>query len=89
LQDGYEGLSLSDLEKLCHVNSPAMKVDFDLAFKQLEDADLIKTGPMVPYDDTADSALVFLGLWSKRDYAYLTESGYRLARNSRQGIERF
>jgi len=50
--------------------------------KQLEQGHLIKTGPMVPYENKPGQALVILSFYSKREYAYLTEDGYRAAQAS-------
>ncbi len=89
LRKSYVGSSLPTLvERYCG-SGCALQVDFDLAFKQLEDAKLIGTGPKVPYENTPGSGLIFMGLVSKREYCYLTEVGYRAARSSPAAFERF
>jgi hypothetical protein len=79
LQDGYVGASLPLLEQQYCGSGLASKVDFDLAVKQLEDGTLIKTGPMVPFQNKSGSRMLVVAFFSKREYAYLTESGYRAA----------
>jgi hypothetical protein len=64
--------------KYCTGGSHA-KVDFDLAMKQLEESKFVETGPMVPYENTPGSQLVIVAIFSKREYVYLTEKGYRAA----------
>ena len=59
--------------------SIASTVDFDLALKDLEDDHLVRTGPMVPFDNDPNSSVVVIGLFSKYEYAYLTEKGYKAA----------
>jgi hypothetical protein len=79
LSDGYVGASLVAIEmKYCSDGSHS-KVDFDLAMKQLEESKFIETGPMVPYENTPDSQIVVIAIFSKREYVYLTEKGYRAA----------
>jgi hypothetical protein len=55
-------------------------VDFDLALKELEDEELVKTGPIDVRVSEPGSALVFALPYSKRNYAYLTTKGYKAAR---------
>jgi hypothetical protein len=55
-------------------------VDFDLALKELEEKELIGTGPMEVIENPPDSFVNFVGLYSKREYVYLTEKGYKTAR---------
>lgn len=55
------------------------KVDFDLALKELETEEFVKTGPMAPYQNRPDSAVAIFAMFSKREYVYLTEKGYRAA----------
>ena len=75
LIDGYVGLPISQLQqKYC---PGVTQVDFDLALKELEEALFVKTGPMVPFDNEPGSGVFILGLFSKREYMYLTEAGYR------------
>ena len=79
LSDGYVGPSILALEmKYCSEGSHS-KVDFDLAMKQLEEDKLAETGPMVPYENTPGSQVVIVAIFSKREFVYLTEKGYRAA----------
>lgn len=84
LYEEYVGVSLIELErKFCThggLSGPS-KVDFDLALKQLEENGLIGTGPTVAHENRPDSLVVIIGLYSKREFAYLTEEGYREAKN--------
>ena len=59
------------------------KIDFDLALKQLEEEKLIGTGPMAPYENIPGSSIVILMIFSKREYAYLTEKGYKALQKSK------
>jgi hypothetical protein len=56
----------------------ASPVDFDLALKELEDSDLVNTGPMF-----ASSSPGILAVFSTREYVYLTEKGYKAAQKTR------
>jgi hypothetical protein len=79
LSEGYVGPSIAALEiKYCAEGSHS-KVDFDLAMKQLEEDKLAGTGPMVPYENTPGSQVVIVAIFSKRQFVYLTEKGYRAA----------
>jgi hypothetical protein len=69
---------LVNFSKYCE-DGEHSQVDFDLALKELEDGLLIGTGPMVPFDNEPGSGVFILVLHSKREYAYLTEAGYRAA----------
>jgi hypothetical protein len=72
----YVGLSVAQMKS---VLDPSLHVDFDLALKDLEQRGLISTGPMVPYQNEPGSAVFVFGVFSKREYAYLTEEGYKAA----------
>jgi len=89
LQNGYVGVSLPKLIQRYCDSGTVLQVDFDLAIKQLEDNKLIGTGPMVPYENTPGSSVLILTIYSKREYCYLTEEGYRAARASPLAFERF
>jgi hypothetical protein len=79
LSEGYVGASIVALEmKYCSGGSHS-KIDFDLTMKQLEESKFVETGPMVPYENTPGSQLVIVAIFSKREYVYLTEKGYRAA----------
>lgn len=83
LKDGYIGPKIEALATaVCNVDD-ITKVDFEVAFKDLEKARLIKTGPMEIIDPSSfDSGVIFIGSVSKREYAYLTENGYKESRKS-------
>jgi hypothetical protein len=57
-------------------------VDYDLALKELEERKLVGTGPMAMYDNPRNSAVVVLAMFSKREYIYLKEEGYKMARDN-------
>jgi hypothetical protein len=81
LHQSYVGVPLSDLKQKCFENDKTTTtVDFELALKDLESRSLVATGPMVPHENPPNSAVVFIGLFSKREYLYLTEKGYKAAR---------
>jgi hypothetical protein len=73
----YRGPSINELKSKFCMHGGRSSVDFDLAFKALEDGEFIGTGPQVPYERDPHSNLIFTGLYSKREFAYLTEKGYR------------
>jgi hypothetical protein len=58
-------------------------VDFDLAMKALEDGKLVGTGPMAPFENEPNSSVFVFAFFSTRQYAYLTEKGYRVAQQAR------
>ena len=81
LHQSYVGVSLSDLKQKCFdADNTTTTVDFDLALKDLEGEGLVATGPMVPYENPPNSSVVVIGLFSKREYVYLTAKGYKAAR---------
>jgi hypothetical protein len=79
LRDTYQGLSPVALRSICCADERFSDVDFDLAMKELDEADLVKTGPLEPYENTPGSSVTILALISKNEYSHLTEEGYRLA----------
>lgn len=79
LNEGYVGASIVALEMKYCTGASHSKVDFDLAMKQLEESKFVETGPMVPYENTPGSQLVIVAIFSKREYVYVTEKGYRAA----------
>lgn len=79
LHNGYEGLSPVALKEICSADGRVSEVDFDLAMKDLEQDDLVKTGPMEAYDNPPGSYVMVIALFSKNEYAYLTEKGYKAA----------
>lgn len=82
LTDEYIGASIAALEVKYCADGAQSKVDFDLAMKQLEESKFVKTGPMVPYENTPGSQVVIIALFSKRQFVYLTEKGYKAAQKS-------
>jgi len=79
LRDTYKGLSPAALRSTCCADERFSDVDFDLAMEELDEADLVKTGPMELYDNTPGSSVIFIAFTSKNEYSYLTEEGYRVA----------
>ena len=81
LEDEYGGVSMADLKRKCfEADKTNTTVDFDLAIQALEDTELIGTGPMDVHHQGAGSSVVASGVYSKREYAYLTPKGYKAAR---------
>ena len=82
LTNGYGGVTLAALKPRCCGQTSASSVDFDLALKDLEESELIQTGPMVAIENPPNSPLVFIGVRSKYEYVYLTEKGYKAAQKT-------
>lgn len=82
LSNGYIGVAIPDLKERCCAQAEATSVDFDLALKDLEDAELIQTGPVVPFDNPPNSSIFIVGVRSKYEYASLTEKGYKAAQRA-------
>ena len=81
LRNGYEGVAMSELKKRSiGMDTATTTVDFDLALKELEDKELVETGPIDVRVSEPGSALVFALPYSKREYVYLTTDGYKAAR---------
>ena len=76
LESGYTGVSLVELAAPYQVDGT---VDFDLALKELEEKKAIDTGPMAPYENEPGSGFFMIGSYSRRQYAFLTEKGYKQA----------
>lgn len=76
LASGYEGISLRHLREVHGKQSP---VDFDLALSELENADYVNTGPIVPFENDPNSGLLIFASFSQREYLHLTDKGYREA----------
>ena len=77
LEDSYVGVRLTELRKGLCGDDNSDSVDFELALKGLERNEWISSGPMEPYKNTPDSGVFVVGIFSKREYVYLTEEGYR------------
>jgi len=82
LNDGYVGESIAALEMKYCADGSNSKVDFDLALKQLEASKFVDTGPMVPYENPPGSRVVVIAIFSKREFVYVTEKGYKAAQKS-------
>lgn len=82
LKDGYEGPNLEALATAVCSVADFTTVDFEVAFGDLEKAKMIKTGPMVMYDNDRDSSVMIIASYSKREYVYLTEAGYKESRKA-------
>ena len=82
LSDGYVGVSIVALEMKFCADGSHSKVDFDLALKELEENKFVDTGPMVPYENEPGSPVVVIAIFSKREFVYLTEKGYKAAQKS-------
>ena len=82
LSNGYIGGAIPELKERCCAQAQAPPVDFGLALKDLEDAELIQTGPVVPFDNPSNSSLLIIGVRSKYEYASLTEKGYKAAQRT-------
>ena len=82
LSKGYVGPSIAALGIKYCADGPYSKVDFDLAVKLLEESKFINTGPMVPFENKPDSQFVVMGVFSKREFVYVTEKGYKATQKS-------
>jgi hypothetical protein len=81
LAEGYNGIAMSELKKRCiSAANATTTVDFDLALKELEEKELVKTGPIEVYENAPGSLVIVAALYSKREYVYLTTKGYKVAR---------
>lgn len=80
LKSGYEGPKMDALATAVCNAGDFTTVDFDVAFSDLEKAKMLRTGPRAFIDNKPDSSVVFLGTYSKREYACLTEAGYKASR---------
>ena len=79
LSDGYVGLNMQKLQTSALSSGTISRVDYDLAIKELEDRKLVGTGPMEMYDNPPNSGVFIFASFSKREYIYLKEEGYRMA----------
>lgn len=92
LSRGYEGPQVSALTAAICVGGDITKVDFDIAFSDLEKKKLIRTGPYAVFENNPNSSVVLIGGYSKREYAGLTALGYktsRLSPNRPSSVQRF
>jgi hypothetical protein len=88
LTSGREGPLTKDLELAVCTSGNSSKVDFELAVAELENGQLIRTGPWVPFDNKPGSDVIILSMYSKREYVCLTEAGYRAAGTLKEGKPR-
>ncbi len=82
LKNGYEGPKLTELNAAICTGEDITRVDFDIAFSDLEKKKLVRTGPYRAYDNEPGSGLFIIGAYSLREYAGLTELGYKAARQA-------
>jgi len=82
LRTSYEGPKVSDLTSAICIGDDITTVDFDIALKDLEKKKFIRTGPFKAYENPPGSSLMIIGGYSLREYARLTESGYKAAKQS-------
>ena len=54
-------------------------VDYDLAISELENRNLVGTGPKQGYDNPPNSDVPIIAWFSKREYIYFKKEGYRVA----------
>jgi hypothetical protein len=86
LRNTYQGLPPAALKLTCCSDGKISDVDFDLAMNDLDEGGLVKTGPMEVYDNPPGSSVTIIALYSKNEYSYLTEEGYKAA--TRMGVTR-
>lgn len=82
LSEGYEGPQIGDLSSAICTDEHVTKVDFDLALSDLESKRYVSTGPYALFDNDPSDSIIVIGGYSKREYASLTELGYKAARKS-------
>ncbi|WP_338505155.1 hypothetical protein VRC35_11250 [Erwinia aphidicola] len=80
LKKAYVGPSPESLATAVCNADDITKVDFEVAFSDLERKRFIKTGPMAMVDNPPGGGIIFIGMYSKKEYVYLTEAGYKEAR---------
>ncbi|MFR0653332.1 hypothetical protein SB719_01845 [Pantoea sp. SIMBA_079] len=80
LKHGYEGPKMDALATAVCNAEDYTKVDFDVAIGELEKAKLLRTGPRVFHENKPGSSVIFVGTYSKKEYACLTEAGYKISR---------
>ncbi|QJF16089.1 hypothetical protein HHA33_05825 [Phytobacter diazotrophicus] len=81
LQEGYEGPRIETLATAVCNSDDINTVDFELAFGDLENKEMISTGPLKAFDNDPYSGVIVIGMFSERIYAHLTEKGYKAARD--------
>ena len=81
LQRGYVGPNLANFQSQFLGSDSTSRVDYDLALKELEERKFVGTGPMEPFENDPKSSVIVFALFSKREYIYLKEEGYKMTRN--------
>lgn len=84
LLSGYEGPKLAALIAAVLMTEDITKTDFDLAMNDLEAKKLVRTGPIKQSEHQGNYpgvVVLSIGGYSTREYAYLTEIGYKAARD--------
>jgi hypothetical protein len=80
LRNGYEGMAPAELKQVCCADGDVSEVDFDLALSDLEQDNLVETGPREHVKNDPNSMVLMIGFFvSKREYSYLLEEGYKAA----------
>ncbi|MBH3446858.1 MULTISPECIES: hypothetical protein [Pseudomonas] len=82
LKKPYEGPKISDLISAICSGDDITRVDFDIALNDLVKQKLIKTGPWQPYENKPGAGFILVGGHSLKEYACLTELGYKSARQA-------
>lgn len=82
LNRSYEGPQVSDLISAICSGDDVTKVDFDIALNDLDKRKLIRTGPWKAYENKPGSAFIMVGGYSLKEYASLTELGYKTGRQA-------
>ncbi len=82
LKKSYEGPKVADLSDVICTGDDINTVDFELALADLEKKKLIRTGPYKAYENKPGSGLFILGGYSLKEYAGLTEQGYKTAKQA-------
>ena len=72
-------MKMADLESRFLNGGLTSRVDYDLALKELEESKLAATGPMEMYDNPPGSSVAVFAMFSKREFIFLKEAGYRMA----------
>jgi hypothetical protein len=76
LELGYAGLVMDVIERMFCDRARVSHLDVDFAIKELEEAKYVWTGPHEPYVGVHGAILISTDI-NKREFACLTERGYR------------
>lgn len=81
LREGYVGMPMSELKtRSIGTDNTTTAVDFEIALRELEEKELVDTGPIEIRSSQPGAEPVYVLPISKREYVYLTEKGYKTAR---------